>query len=784
MSDDSLNTFSSTNTSSESDGVQNDTTAHTDTMTESDVVTVVPSVPTNSNKKAFHPDNYEIIYEEAIKNPEFRSLFRKVQSGECSEEPFEFLKMTDEYVASYQSMHSRKEFQAVFSSGNSTSTSSTNPSTATTTTTSSNSSTSNNNNIQNNNSSTPTNQQQPSSLSSSVNTTSSQIGIIIANDNNTMTLPQMVLTSDTTQHPAEMVTSPASPSSKPNIQNTTPNNIANSNTSTTTRRDQTGCLAPLIRSTLGTLGGVVCVASTTIPTTSSNSHSNLSRVISDLTKLKHSAGAIYDHFLKPNSSYQLNLGWNKAKILANWESIHKQFENLIGKSEEVEDLQALSDLITRLHPVNLFRDVIEKVHLDLKMDQFPRFVRSNACKTFFKRKGEQFMRQMAFDISKGYKVDLRFKPQDLRKDVVTDSDIYFGFTLAEDTPDWELFFDENNTQCYLSKETYSFDPQKMKGMKLAKTVMLLPYALEDCWAMFWHGDFHKIYDPLSFSENTFVHYTPPSPQVQEDGSNYFGKTYGRTVIDLSMPLLKKRVYDYIYCTVWDDGLDAFINVGKSVDPSITSKYLSEEENKKTENYVEAPGLFYHIFTRTHEGKTRYCQMTYFDLGLPLNSDFIFKMIWRKRTKIYRDGFIQVLNHLTDKGKKKADHSKLVDSLYFKRPVDDLKKIRSYRSWHDEWQKILGKISPDVVTKPDPLLLVQTEPADPKSSTSTEPESVRIVLKQEEEATQQELQISQENNSQRIILSNEEEIVIIEEDEDTLQTRDNTKARDEPEDPKP
>jgi len=256
-------------------------------------------------------------------------------------------------------------------------------------------------------------------------------------------------------------------------------------------------------------------------------------VTRSLLELKYQLSGLVETFIKEGGHQQLNLPVLQVQqTLKVFTSITDIFSKKVHKEgrressaapttlessiEIQEELSQLEKLVEALNPDNLFSKIERSISMDLKMDQFPRFSRSSQLEKFLVGKGEVFTRSIAIKNSL-FSVDIRFKPNDLTSQLVTDKDIYFAFTLAEDTPDWDMIasFDKPfRCNAYVSKTSYLIGQNALAGMKLYKTEVILPFSLEDVWYSFC--DTKSRYD---FDKNLvdceLVKYVPPSRESAE-----------------------------------------------------------------------------------------------------------------------------------------------------------------------------------------------------------------------------------------------------------------------------
>ncbi|KAG2394030.1 hypothetical protein C9374_003794 [Naegleria lovaniensis] len=339
----------------------------------------------------------------------------------------------------------------------------------------------------------------------------------------------------------------------------------------------------------------------------------------------------------------------------------------------------LSEIFRKLHPVHLLIHYASGVHYDLALE-FHSFVinNRNEFEQHIEKRGKDFKESLLLN-----RTGLDLQESDLRNPKFKERHIHLGYALEEDSEHWEqLALDSSEDvglQCYISKKKYVLDPSRnFKGMKLVKMVIDFKFPLEDVWSVYWSGDDHKILDSQAFTENYCVHYQPPSKnKVSEDGSHRFGFVLGRSIINTNVPVLQKRCFNYSMTTIRDvgpNGCDTIMNLGHSVNPDVVDDilegHLSEEDRQKHKKYILTTGLFYHIFIRVGNNHTKYVHICYLDMDIPFLSGKLFRNIWKRRAKLYRKTYMDLLNGKTDNGKKSVNANELTDSLLFKKPMDD------------------------------------------------------------------------------------------------------------------
>ncbi|EFC36899.1 predicted protein [Naegleria gruberi] len=359
---------------------------------------------------------------------------------------------------------------------------------------------------------------------------------------------------------------------------------------------------------------------------------------------------IIQTFIEYHSEKELNIGTSQSWLLNYWK---------LAKEDLLDTFITLTDL---------------------KMDQFPRFVRSEKLRNFLKLKGETFTRSIGYDISKGYNVDLRFKPKDLKEQLITDNHIYFGFTLAQDTPDWKLIYEREDLYCYSSNSTYFFG--ESKGMKLLKAVMYLPFSLEDVSTMLFDADNHNSFDPQT--KGFELHdYRPPSG-LNGLGSEGINSSYATQClsigIDLSLPLVKKRQLSSVATTIQET--DLLFHLLHTADFS--------EEEMPSQGHVKADSLSYYLFYRLSDRFTRLVHVTYTNFDLPFQTNLLSEIFWKKRAKLLFKGFTKTLNVLTKNGTVPASDHEISDCHKHRQAIEDNKKVFPDRSWYKEWLELNNK----------------------------------------------------------------------------------------------
>ena len=320
--------------------------------------------------------------------------------------------------------------------------------------------------------------------------------------------------------------------------------------------------------------------------------------------------------------------------------------------------------------------------------------------SFLWKKGEEFTRSIALNVSNGYSVDVRFKPNDFKSQLMTEKDVFFAYTLAEDTPDWkELTYSEkpNMLQTFVSKTSYVIGQDRMKGMKLFKLVMHLPYAVEDVWATYCDMDTRFTLDETLMKDFKLLRYIPPSPEAIEKRNittssmrdvidrdeNYtvdnppLALQIGALGIDMHIPLLKNRDLPHTMTSVYDPSINCYMNIGHTCD-------IEETLRPARKDRVDAEILFNYMFYRMGDRSTRFIHTVYTDLHVIMDSDIVLNRIWKKRSKQLQNGFETLLALKTENGTKSIDTTKINDHFQYMRAVEENLKLN--RNWYEEYQR--------------------------------------------------------------------------------------------------
>ncbi|KAG2386819.1 hypothetical protein C9374_001854 [Naegleria lovaniensis] len=362
-------------------------------------------------------------------------------------------------------------------------------------------------------------------------------------------------------------------------------------------------------------------------------------------------------------------------------------------------------VLNLLEPNLLFKTVEFAINLDLKTDQFTRYSRSQKMALFLLKKGEDFTRSIALNISGGFVLDIRYKLKDFSSKLLTDRDIFFAFSLIEDTPDWELLaYTEkpNLCQSFISKTSYMIgDSENSKAMRILKVILHLDYPVEDVWAAYCNIgvrprldknikklEFTGFLSPskIGAEKATKLSYESSSREAEEKMFSLddppLALQFCNCLIDLKLPFFKNRFFQGTQTSFYDPGIESYVNIGHTADNG-------ELPNTCVLNRC----LYAYMFQKVGEKSTRFIHTVYTDLELRFNPIALTKKVFKQRTAFLQNGYEALLKELTQNGTKSVISSHgLSDELQYNRAVQENAAMYPNRSWFKEYEsrKLINK----------------------------------------------------------------------------------------------
>ncbi|EFC44818.1 predicted protein [Naegleria gruberi] len=429
----------------------------------------------------------------------------------------------------------------------------------------------------------------------------------------------------------------------------------------------------------------------------SNQKNQVENLMKSCEKAFERAHQIMNTYIRNGSDMELNLSSSKREVLSIWDekiepyfsvgsqsyssttgiiqlkrrsSVTVQFNaNSLGEAEFL--IGQIEQVFETLNPDNLFRNILLSIEIDLKCDQFPRFSRSELLFSFLKKQGENFTRQIAIDTSKGYNVDFRFKPSHLNSNEITEKDIYFGYSLMEDSPDWEMIKNSKNSnsiQFFYSKTQYVF--QDDTAMHLTKFNMTVPYPLEDVWKVFLHVTAIEEGKDNMIDIRT-IHY-------KEATKDSLGMNYSVGVLDLNLPGFKNRDITQVHTSIHDELANSYVIIGHSGNFA--------EFGHEPKDMGRYDGFFFYRFDKINDNSTRFINVLYSDIHLPkflIHKSTLVKL-FKKRAYFFQDKLESILKERM--GNSNFDESSLLDKFQVQRALEDNKIWHSGKSYYLEFQK--------------------------------------------------------------------------------------------------
>ncbi|KAL0481656.1 hypothetical protein AKO1_012477 [Acrasis kona] len=308
------------------------------------------------------------------------------------------------------------------------------------------------------------------------------------------------------------------------------------------------------------------------------------------------------------------------------EQARKRIKDVFDKTEAPTDSEKHS------FSEHLFNPLFKLVRREIRMDTFPRYIRSDYFIDFAEKKGEEFIRKISIDLRRSEPRNaVMFQPTDFTTKQITDRDIQFILRLAEDSSDWESLIKGSNLNhyCYTSKTDYSIGG--LKGLKLGKMTGILPYHVDDVIAAYNNKNLRHYHDRQYFSLDQLKR------EVAGDGNDHmYSNTASRYILKFA-PLMKKRCMNQMNTMVYDCERECYVLITK------TSTNYSGYKNEigPDEDMVEGVMIGGYVFFKIDGNRTRYVHMGYADFKLPeLLSKTIFKKLVVKRAKLLYTGIMK------------------------------------------------------------------------------------------------------------------------------------------------
>jgi hypothetical protein len=162
---------------------------------------------------------------------------------------------------------------------------------------------------------------------------------------------------------------------------------------------------------------------------------------------------IVDQFVRPQSQNEINVDSITRRTVV----------NIVDSKEKVTK--------------KIFDDLYRIVYRELQHDAFPRYIRSEKFQVFVQKKGEDFMKLIAFDTREHLSDRILYQPDDFKSTTISDKDIKMILNLNDDSHDWMLISKENQeNQVFRSKKQYSIGLNT--NFRLCKIVGMIPVSYD------------------------------------------------------------------------------------------------------------------------------------------------------------------------------------------------------------------------------------------------------------------------------------------------------------------
>ncbi|EFC36021.1 predicted protein [Naegleria gruberi] len=394
-----------------------------------------------------------------------------------------------------------------------------------------------------------------------------------------------------------------------------------------------------------------------------------------IQKLWIQAQSMIGRFIQQGAEHEINIGSLQRMTFSRWQILDDLtpvvFQEANWTDNEYQTL--LNVYQTKLDPNVLFEGLLIAVLQDLKHDQFPRFVRNDLLFDYLQKKGEVYTRAIAINVSHGFNVDVRFQPSDLQSKVIDEKMIFFGFTLLQDTPDWELILDKDDIQGYMSKTSYFFGKdtsvgKEKKGLRLHKSVYTLPFCIEDVWKMVCNQENHLKFDPKANEEFKLRDFREPNQDCE----------FAVTETEMGpkfMPIMKRRHFPFITTTFYDSRLKGYVVVCRS---------FNDSDNHT--DRIHYDGFAYTMYIPNGDKATNVFMIDYSDIKMPFKAAILENTAYKFHIPTVQKGMVKVLNELTNNSTKNVEWNESMDGRHWWKMAELHKNRYPNKSWYDEWLK--------------------------------------------------------------------------------------------------
>jgi hypothetical protein len=284
--------------------------------------------------------------------------------------------------------------------------------------------------------------------------------------------------------------------------------------------------------------------------------------------------------------------------------------------------------------VNIFNDLYGIVYRELQHDAFPRYIRSQQFTDFITKKGESFLKQIAYDLRDSDIQDrILYQPDDFQSTAINDRDIKMILNLNEDSSDWKLISsDAEPFQVYKSKRQYAIG--QTRQFRLCKVVGTLPISYDKAILAEINPSTRPLLDKMS-CENIVLDYV----KIGEKNDNPLANFVVRTGMNYS-PIIPRWYYNFVMTVVHDGERQCYMHMGKS--SCIYNEMKKDENAKKHGRYADL--LYGYTYYKVGENKTRYIHVFFVEQHMKIPEGFN-KYMTMQRGKDLHAGYAKVIEEM-------------------------------------------------------------------------------------------------------------------------------------------
>lgn len=332
---------------------------------------------------------------------------------------------------------------------------------------------------------------------------------------------------------------------------------------------------------------------------------------------------IVDTYLKSGAMKEVNIPATiKSQCLKNW--------SVCKEEKEQSQLEQLKQ--------NLFKEVLFTLNTSLKIDSFPRFIRSNEFRKYMALNGLPLLNKIATHLSITTKNNYSWNESDFVLYNMTERHVHLARMLAADAPRWELMGyspkrGKDQCVCYICTEDY------YPGMLSSKAIGYYNYSVEEM--MFTLDQNKYLLKMIPAITKTHVHeMLAPSP---ENGRDYH--TALKHYIYKFGPLLKERECLCVETALYDKDKGEYLVIKKSCQ----HPDYPERKDKIRMNYYGVK-----LITRVGHNLTRVIEVGLCGLGGYMNNKTIYRLSLIQASEGYHKLTRQLMKTAVDKGEKLSD----------------------------------------------------------------------------------------------------------------------------------